>query len=297
MKNLDSLLFPTFKIAAEELNFTRAADRLGTTQSNISQQIAKIEDQLGALVFFRINKALSLSPAGEKLLRFINEYEVSLEKFSSEFSEERELKGSVRYAMPHSCLFTPHFGMFLEQIKSHTELSVDVSLCSNEEVVKKLFSRQIDFGFVTKEMAQPGLLETPFAAEEYVCAGSKKWVDKIAESDLTELHWIEYPGMRELFDIWKDGQFSRKKKLNSMQLKYAGRINSLHGAIDIMVAGKGLTIVPRHVISEELAAKKIVVWKSSEKIESPIFVVTLMDVLQPKRVEFSIAEFLKMKSK
>lgn len=148
-------------------------------------------------------------------------------------------------------------------------------------------------------MTQSGLLETAFAVEEYVCAGSKKLIEKMNENDLSELPWIEYPGMVELFDLWREKQFPRKKKLNAHQLKFTGKINSLHGAIEMLAAGKGLTIVPKHVVGNEIAARKISFWNGNEvkKVESPIFIVTLMDVVQPKRVEYAIGEFLLMKSK
>jgi len=62
-----------FQCVAEELSFSRAADRLGYVQSNITLRIQKLEQELGAPLFERTNKGVTLLPAGEKLLHYANQ--------------------------------------------------------------------------------------------------------------------------------------------------------------------------------------------------------------------------------
>jgi DNA-binding transcriptional LysR family regulator len=56
-----------FETAARHLSFTLAADELSLTQSSISRQIAALERQLGRALFERHARALTLTPAGERL--------------------------------------------------------------------------------------------------------------------------------------------------------------------------------------------------------------------------------------
>ena len=49
---------------AEELNFTRAAQRCHTVQSALSHQIAKLEEELGCTLFERTSRRVRLTPAG-----------------------------------------------------------------------------------------------------------------------------------------------------------------------------------------------------------------------------------------
>jgi DNA-binding transcriptional LysR family regulator len=57
-----------FVVLAEELNFTRAAERLHVVQQALSTQIRQLEDDLGAKLFVRTSRRVVLTAAGQALL-------------------------------------------------------------------------------------------------------------------------------------------------------------------------------------------------------------------------------------
>lgn len=57
-----------FEAAARHLSFTRAAEELNVTQTAISHQIKRLEDELGLQLFIRRNRRLLLSEAGQDYL-------------------------------------------------------------------------------------------------------------------------------------------------------------------------------------------------------------------------------------
>ena len=57
-----------FVAVAEELNFTRAAERLFLAQQAVSRQVAQLESELGVELLERTTHTVSLTPAGESLL-------------------------------------------------------------------------------------------------------------------------------------------------------------------------------------------------------------------------------------
>lgn len=58
----------TFVVVAEELHFRRAAERLFTQPSSVSNKIARLEAEYGTPLFIRDSRNVTLSPAGEALV-------------------------------------------------------------------------------------------------------------------------------------------------------------------------------------------------------------------------------------
>ena len=68
MVDLDTRLLRAFVTVAEELNFTRAAERLLLAQQALSAQIRQLETRLGVRLFERTTRRVRLTEAGELLL-------------------------------------------------------------------------------------------------------------------------------------------------------------------------------------------------------------------------------------
>ena len=60
-----------FEAAARHLSFTRAAAELNVTQTAVSHQIRRLEEQLGLRLFVRRNRALELTPEAREYLPFV----------------------------------------------------------------------------------------------------------------------------------------------------------------------------------------------------------------------------------
>lgn len=297
---LDSSLFKAFLHAARELNFTRAAERAAMTQSGVSQKISKLEQQIGQTLFLRVNKSISLTEAGHVLLDYIERQQDELDELFEKLGvNQKSVKGLVRYAMPHSCLFTPHFPLLLKAREKFLAVTLRVSLCSNEDVEQLLLNREMDFGFLTRKSDNPAFAQDLFAVEEYVLVGSPDLIKKLKPS-LENLHtmpFVNYPGMQNLFDSWKRVVASKKRSLSFESLAIAGEINSLHGAVTMLSHGVGFSIVPMHVVAQELKRREIEIVHTGTKreVHSEIYIAKLTAAPSLARVRIVLGAFNEMK--
>lgn len=84
---MDRYLLRYFLAVAELGSFSKAAQRVSVTQPTLSVGIAKLEEQVGARLFERTTRRVSLTPAGSKFLqharRITQEYEAALREVSN----------------------------------------------------------------------------------------------------------------------------------------------------------------------------------------------------------------------
>jgi len=284
-----------FHSAATHLNFTRAARDCAMTQSGMSQHIARLEEALGAELFERVNRKVILTRAGELLLKYVEkEKEEGRALKDAIEGEVHKAAGLVRYAMPHSCLLTPHLTKLMDKRVEFDQISFEITLCRNDEILEMLLKQEIDFGFVTRTAANPAFHFEKFCEEEYVLVGK----DPAAFKDPLHQGFVSYPGMYVLYEMWTEHFLPARKRLCPTALKITGRINSLHGAITMVEKGLGLTVVPRHCVEELIQAKKLHVLHppKTKRLTNPIQIVRLADSRLPFRVQTVLNSFWEMKT-
>ena len=164
----------TFRVVAETLNFTRAAERLGLTQSAVSHQIKSLETELGEPLFIRAKRGVKLSPAGQAALehavRLLDEAEALRERVAG---GEHSPAGRVRAAAATQAivhLFAPLFEAFMR-----AQPRIDVSFrttASTDETVADILNGAADVGFASLPVYSPALkIENLFEDELVLVVG------------------------------------------------------------------------------------------------------------------------------
>ena len=104
-----------FKAVAEELNFTKAAEKLSIAQPPLSRQIQDLEQELGTKLFIRNPHKISLTREGELFLQYANQILDLVTRSSEEVREVKEgLQGTLYIASVEG--YGPRF--FAEAISS-----------------------------------------------------------------------------------------------------------------------------------------------------------------------------------
>jgi DNA-binding transcriptional LysR family regulator len=93
-----------FRVLAEELNFTRTAEKVHTVQSNITAQIRALEDELGVPLFDRLGRRVTLTDAGRRFLPFAEKALAAMEHGQRAIDTGAEPSGPLRIGSPESVL-------------------------------------------------------------------------------------------------------------------------------------------------------------------------------------------------
>ena len=92
----------TFTHVAELGSFTKAAEQLGYSQSTISFQIKQLEDELGCLLFERINHTITLTERGRELVSYAHQIRALTEGFKESLKKDEDISGHVHIVTPDS---------------------------------------------------------------------------------------------------------------------------------------------------------------------------------------------------
>ncbi|CAL9507332.1 Hca operon transcriptional activator HcaR [Streptomyces sp. enrichment culture] len=147
-----------FVTVADELHFSRAAERLGMAQPPLSQAIRRLEKDLGAELFDRSQRGVRLSVAGAALLEEAHEL-LAREKRLRELARRAAAgdTGTLRAGVPPD-ITAAVLSALLAACADHAPgLSVDLREVTTEEQVRLLSSGGLDVGLVHHPVDATGL--------------------------------------------------------------------------------------------------------------------------------------------
>ncbi|MEZ4813823.1 MAG: LysR family transcriptional regulator [Bdellovibrionota bacterium] len=294
MVDFDSRELQCFLLVLKERNFSRVASILGVTQPTISLQISRLETKLGGRLFERLPQGLHPTALAHELEGVALKIIEAIESFDEDLKADQSLlKGTVRYAMPESCQWTPHYRAIMAKIKEFPDLNFKIEILPNHLISEKLLSAEIDFGFIVGEKNHPELRFEKFSDETYTLAANDIGILKnfTKSKDLSSLRIIAYPGWELFFSCWCEAQ-GLSKKLKSLQSTPTVKIGSLAGAIHALQEGAGVCVVPTHCISNELKSSKLFEIKKQSPAQHPVYLARRHGVKQPARVT-RVMELLK----
>jgi LysR family transcriptional regulator, low CO2-responsive transcriptional regulator len=161
-----------FTHSAREGSFTRAAERLGVTQSSVTQHVANLERTMGTKLFVRRRDGLELTRAGRELFAVsdrLRTLEQLIEEKVANYSEIAAGHLSVvanapRPAMPAIARYAALF----------PRVQIEFTLVSWTLAMQRLHERAVDIAIVTEPVIDDSLYSLPLARTRYrayVCRG------------------------------------------------------------------------------------------------------------------------------
>lgn len=148
MRREDLLDLNAFAAVAEEGSFTRAAARLGTSQSALSHTVRRLETRLGVRLLTRTTRRVAPTQAGERLLRVLGP---ALGGIAAELASLGELRerpaGTIRITASEHAAGTVLWPVLERLLPGYPEVQVELSISSGlADVVAERFDAGVRLG-------------------------------------------------------------------------------------------------------------------------------------------------------
>ena len=145
--NFDIDCLRSFMVVADTMSVSRAAESIGRSQSTVSQQIAKLEAQIGkSLLSRRKGRVINLTSEGSKLVQYARRILALNDEAYASMSDD-VLSGFVRLGVPLD-FFGRDFTSWLARFKNrHPMVGLEVEANQSENLIKRSARGEFDLAF------------------------------------------------------------------------------------------------------------------------------------------------------
>jgi len=237
-----------FVAVAEELHFRRAAERLHMSQPPLSQQIRRLEEEVGATLLVRNQRRVELTAAGTAYLTRAREILLAVEDAAREARRvQRGEVGRLAVGFVGSALYSVVPELLRAFRERHPEVALRLHELGTTEQLRRLEDGRLDLGFIRAPGARPGLSIETVLREPVVAAlpdvhplarRGEVRVAQLAGEPLVLMTRAGAPGLRAALAPVTDGlgEDAIVQEVAEMQT-----------LIGLVAAGVGVSLVPESV--------------------------------------------------
>ncbi|MBV9322484.1 MAG: LysR family transcriptional regulator [Chloroflexi bacterium] len=243
-----------FESVSRHLHFTRAAQELNVAQPSVSQQIRKLEHELGAPLFHRMKRHVTLTEAGKTFLPHARAVLQRLEEARLEVQELSGLrKGTLAVGAPPSVgthLLPRALAAFSGR---HPGILLSFREAGSRTLVALLEDGELDLAVVIQPIRHPALETHPLLEEELLLVVPRK-------HHLATEHGHQRVRISQLreepFVLLREGAYDLRDQTLAAcrRAGFEPRVALDGGEMDSMLrfvaAGIGLAILPAMVVSD-----------------------------------------------
>lgn len=285
----------TFRVVAELLSFRKAAQELHLTQPAVTAQIQALEQSLGIALFSRVGRNISLTRAGETLLRYARRIEVISNQAAaalSVFGAQEEIEIGVGASYTLAVYLLPK--LLPSLLNAWPKLRVHIHAGSSSEVLQAITTYRISLGIIEAPAFRPDLKIEMFGQDELslIVSANHRWAGRrmISAAELVEERILlreSGAGMRRYIEEFLDGNGVR------LRLRTSVDMNSTEGILAAVEAGVGVGFVSYLALEKALMTGSIrIVSVENGPILRPLSIV-LREGPEPKGPVQHLTELLR----
>ena len=229
-----------FHAVAVHGSFTRAAERLFLSQPAISDQVRKLEERFGVLLFHRNKRSVRLTDLGERLLG-ITQRLFGVQAEAQELLQDSQAlqTGSLVLAVDAPVHVLPQIARFCER---YPGISVKIETGNTDESLSRLFNYQADLALLGRDVNDERLFSVPLRSDPMVAfvAQTHPWAsrDSICLADLDDTPLV----LREVGSVTRQ-TLEEEMSRAGLRIRAAIQVEGREAAREAVVVGIGVGVV------------------------------------------------------
>lgn len=241
-----------FHLVARHGSFTKAGQEAGLTQSAMTRQIRRMEDQLGVALFERTTRQVNLTAAGQLLLEKSAPVLKAADDILFQLQDAFHLvPRTLRVGVARSIGLAYYPGFFFAFRRSHPEVQLVVVQRTSKEILAGLEARELDAGLLCPPKRLPrALTATHRFKDEFAFIVPPDRMDLGEKTSLKALVKALAKDRWLLLD--NEGQTGRQlrswMKQNGLAIEPAMQLDGFDVIVNLVALGLGVSLVPHRVL-------------------------------------------------
>src|SRR6185312_2218407 len=163
---MDTRDLATFATVARLGGMGRAARALNTVQSNVTQRVRRLEEQLGVALFERSRAGARLTAAGQRLMPYANRLDALLEEAGRAARDDGAPRGTLSIGSLETTAALRLSSLLASYARAHAHVDLVLRTGTTAEMIEQVLDRTLEGAFVCGPVAHPELVATATFEEE-----------------------------------------------------------------------------------------------------------------------------------
>ncbi|GIH89533.1 LysR family transcriptional regulator [Planobispora siamensis] len=246
-------LLRTFLAVYRTGSVTAAAHTLGLAQPTVSAQVKALEEVLGRRLFDRLPRGVAPTAAADELARRLaGPLDALAEAVGADLDPQAPGR-AVHLGGPAELMSARVMGVLAPLIARGTRIRVELGLA--DDLLDLLAAGTLDLVVSAVRPRRRGVHATPLLDEEFVLVAAPRWADRVAP-DAARPAGVPVVAYAEDLPVIR--RYWRTVFGTRPVMSAALVMPDLRGVVAAVTAGAGMSVVPRYLCEEELAAGTLV---------------------------------------
>jgi len=244
-----------FRMVAQTLNFSAAAELIHITQPALTQRIQSLEKTLGLTLFVRDRKGVKFTDAGLRLLRYCQVKDHLESELLADLGSapDGKLGGRMRIAGYSSILHSVIMPSLAELLRENPSVHYEFSVHDMGDLLGVLERGEADFVVMDNEAPRNSMATILLGQEKYQLIQSRDFVGRDT--------YLDFEPNDSLTEAFLKHQGGERREVSRSY------VDNIEGILQAVALGLGQGVVPRHLIRDDLPVRVV---KKAKTMSVPV---------------------------